>query len=154
MLTAQSFFDIVVIPNQATLIGNPGDLRHAVNVIASLDDFVGILAHELLKAGKITLKEEKFRDFLASQSSPYRLLRDMAYSLKHGELTGSKSPLVSKPGNLAKEEAAFDAIAFGRSFQTENVIFIEVNDGGGKFAVSDMFEHAILAITDLTNDLA
>jgi hypothetical protein len=78
-LTAQVFYDVVLVPNVNDQHHDEGNLRHAVNAIASLDDYIGIWAHELLKSGRTPLEEESFRDKLASRSEAYRILRDMAY---------------------------------------------------------------------------
>lgn len=100
MLTSQEFFDIIVIPNNGAQRSDTSSLRLAFNAIAAIDDYMGIWAHELRIAGKISVSEERFRDDLADRSGPYRALRDMAFALKHGELTGKKARLVSRAGSL------------------------------------------------------
>jgi hypothetical protein len=127
--SSQEFYDVVVVPNVAAQHADTGSYRHAVNAIASLDDYIGIWALELLRNGKTTLKEESFRDYLAGRSEPYRILRDMAYSLKHGELTRSKGRLVKDAERLHIQGPAFSPAAFSSAFAIDPVICVKVEDG-------------------------
>jgi hypothetical protein len=100
-----------------------GDLRQAINAIMTLDAFFGILHADLYAKG--TLKESRDDDWkekLAQKNDDYRLLRDAAYALKHGELKHPKPRLVRRPDQLFKMPGAFQSNAFQRgAFQMEQV---------------------------------
>ncbi|MCP1931796.1 hypothetical protein [Bradyrhizobium elkanii] len=153
MLTSQEFFETIVVPNNEAQHADTSSVRFAFNAIAAIDDYVGIWAHELRSAGRISITEECFRDDLARRSGPYRALRDMAFALKHGELSGKKARLVSRAGSLADQGAAFDPDTFSDAFATSGVICIEM-DAGGAVEVWKMIEFAMEAITDLQNEVA
>jgi hypothetical protein len=152
-LTSRDFFDVVVVPNNNAQHADTSDLRHAFNAIAALDAYVGIWAHELNSSGKINLSEEALRDLLADRSVEYRVLRDMAFALKHGELTGKKARLVRRATGLTKQGSAFNRETFAIGFQTEELICVTL-ENGDSFAVWVSLERAIAAITDLEAEFA
>jgi hypothetical protein len=142
-----------LIPNVQAQHSDNSSLRHAVNAIASLDDYVGIWCHELESAGHTNLKEEAFRDMFAARSPEYQILRDMAYALKHGELTGKKVRLVSRPAQLQMQSPAFDPGVFAAAaFQTRGLACIQVT-GKSSRATWELIDRAMLALTDLKNEL-
>ena len=95
-----------------------------VNAIMTLDGFMGILHERLWATGKINEEtDDKFRDNIASRCAAYGTLRDAAFALKHGELTGRKSRVVRRPDQLQAYSGAFDKAVFDRSaFQTEDFL--------------------------------
>lgn len=154
MLTSREFFEEIVVSNNMAQHRDTSSIRLAFNAIAAIDDYIGIWAHELRGAGKIVISEEQFRDDLAARSEPYRALRDMAFALKHGELTGGKARLVSRATSLVGQGPAFDPAVFSSDvFQTKGLICIEM-DAGGAEAVWKTIQLAMMAITDLQNELA
>ncbi|WP_111430804.1 hypothetical protein [Rhodobacteraceae bacterium DSL-40] len=103
MLTAEVFLEEVVRPNVAAQRRNVGDMRLAVNAILAADAFWGLLHAEWKNtngpAGHPAPPPDDgtFRAKVAARNQPYRLLRDFAFAIKHGELVGSKPRLVRKP---------------------------------------------------------
>ncbi|QOZ23018.1 hypothetical protein XH93_04620 [Bradyrhizobium sp. CCBAU 51753] len=56
----------------------------------------------MVVAGKcVPEKDDKFRDALAADNSDYRLLRDAAFAIKHGQLTGQKLRVVTSSQQIA-----------------------------------------------------
>lgn len=152
MLIASDFHDEILIPNVQAQHSDNRSIRHAVNAIASLDDYIGIWCHELGAAGRTGLNEEAFRDLFADRSSEYQILRDMAFALKHGELTGKKVRLVRHPSQLEKQSAVFSPSVFNSAvFQTSEVICIQVT-GAGSRAVWQLIDRAMAVLTDLRNE--
>ncbi len=151
--SAQTFYDVVVVPNVDAQHQDTSSYRHAFNAIASLDDYVGIWALELLRSRKTSSKEEAFRDFVASRCEEYRILRDMAYSLKHGELTGGKARLVKEAERLHKQGPAFNPAAFSSAFATDPVICVRVEDGR-VLSVWRLLSRATSTLTDIQNEMA
>jgi hypothetical protein len=105
-MTPRTFFDIVVKPNAFTLSEHFGDERCAVNAIQSLDAFFGILYAELTARNDRSVTrfktDDEYRDDLAARFLDYRILRDMAASLKHGELKRKKPRLVARQDQMKK----------------------------------------------------
>jgi hypothetical protein len=96
------FLAVVVGRNLELLRLEPGRLAWAINILLTLDAFVGILHAALVAAGKgVPEKDDKFRDALAAQNEDYRLLRDAAFAIKHGQLTGKKSRIVTSSQQIA-----------------------------------------------------
>ena len=119
----RQFFDEVAGQNAQLAIANPGDLRHAINAIMTLDALFGILHAALHGAGTISEpSDDRWKDELANQSADYRLLRDTAFALKHGELAGRKPRIVHRPDQLFKLPGGFQAPGFQpTAFQTEKI---------------------------------
>jgi hypothetical protein len=92
------YFNEVAAENASLATSYPGDLRLAINAIMTLDGFFGSLHAELIQAGKITEPErdDDWKEIVAQQDNMYRVLRDTAYGLKHGNLTGKKPRLVRR----------------------------------------------------------
>ena len=107
---------------------------------------MGILHERLLAGGKISDEtDEKFRNRIASQCAAYETLRDAAFALKHGELTGKKQRVVRRPDQLQAYSAALDKAVFDRSaFQTEDLIWVEAGNSS-KRADELIFEVMTLA---------
>jgi hypothetical protein len=93
------YFNEVVAENASLATSFPGDLRLAINAIMTLDGFFGSLHAELLQTGKITdlpERDDDWKEIVAQQDNMYRVLRDTAYALRHGNLTGKKPRLVRR----------------------------------------------------------
>ena len=93
------YFNEVVAENASLATSFPGDLRLAINAIMTLDGFFGSLHAELLQTGKITdlpERDDDWKEIVAQQDNMYRVLRDTASELKHGNLTGKKPRLVRR----------------------------------------------------------
>lgn len=107
------YFEEVAAANAKVAIANPGDRRLAINAIMTLDAFFGALHSELLQAGAIAEKsDDKWKEMLAEASHHYRLLRDTAYALKHGNLTRPTPRLVRKSDSVFTMPGAFQPGAF------------------------------------------
>ena len=107
-----------------------GDLRMTINAIMTLDGFFGSLHAEFHRQAVISEpSDDKWKDELARDNKSYRLLRDCAYALKHGQLDPQrKSRLVLRPDQIMTMPTSFDTATFDRSaFDTETV-WIEAND--------------------------
>jgi hypothetical protein len=157
MLTSRDFHDQILVANIVAQHEQTHSLRHAVNAIASLDYYVGLWSHDLKATGRVKLDEEPFRGRLAERSLAYRILRDMAYSLKHGELTGTKPRLVKRAEQLEVQPGAFDKNVFSPdAFQTEELICIKTDNDqdGSSYAVWDLLQKTMKAFADVENELA
>jgi hypothetical protein len=129
-MTPDDFLDIVVTRNVVHLGEVRGSYRRAVNALLTLDAFAGILfAH--LKGLNVapTSDDLEFRDLLARESYNFKIVRDAAFALKHGELTGRRARLVRKANQIMAHPGTFDEATFDRStFDTGPVIWIETTD--------------------------
>jgi len=90
----QQFLTDVVEPNAIDAMKNPQSVRAAANAILTMDALMGICFWHLHAIGDPTATKHKnndsaFKDELASCNA-VRVLRDAAFSLKHGKLTGPK----------------------------------------------------------------
>jgi hypothetical protein len=113
-VTPRQFFDEVAEPNANLAIATRGDLRRAINAIMTLDALFGILHAALHEAGIVSLRrDDDWKEELAKQNDDYRLLRDTAYALKHGQLNiGSKQRVVRRPDQLFTMPGAFSPAVF------------------------------------------
>jgi hypothetical protein len=90
-LTPRIFLDSVVKPNADDVSKRHEDMRVAVNAMLTLDAFFGILYAELRsRKHPAVAGDDKYRDHLAGRFRDYRILRDAAAALKHGELIYKK----------------------------------------------------------------
>jgi hypothetical protein len=123
-VTPRQFFDDIAEENAQLAIAARHDLRLAINAIMTLDAFFGILhatLHEKHVAG-VPRDDDKWKDTLAQQSDEYRLLRDAAFALKHGNLTRATPRLVNHPKQLFLMPGAFQTNAVQvDAFQTEQI---------------------------------
>lgn len=124
------FLDKVVTTNVVHLGENRGKMSCAVNALLTLDAFAGVLFAHLVKLDSAPSKDDsEFRDLLSRECSEFRVVRDAAFALKHGELTGKKPRLVERADQVVSYSGAFDEAVFDRSaFDTESVIWIETTD--------------------------
>jgi hypothetical protein len=145
-MTPQQFFDEVAEPNARLAAADRGDLRLAVNAIMTLDALFGILHATLFDQGKMReASDDVWKDSLAEQNSDYRLLRDAAYALKHGNLNrGKKVRLVRRPDQLFTMPGAFQSDMVQRNaFQTTEVwISTDANDHRADEVLENVAEFA------------
>jgi hypothetical protein len=127
-MTPAVFLNAIVTPNVDALGDNVGDLRLAVNAILTLDALVGIIHSDLRRRGLEQREDSPFRNGIAYQYLEYRILRDAAFALKHGELSGN-ARLVKRAGQVVSCSGAWDETVWDRAaWDTEAVIWIEAND--------------------------
>jgi hypothetical protein len=145
-MTPQYFFDEVAEPNARLAIHDRGDLRLAVNAIMTLDALFGVLHATRYDPGEIQEpSDDIWKDSLADQNSKYRLLRDAAYALKHGNLNrGKKVRLVRRPDQLFTMPGAFQSNMVQRdAFQiTEVWISTDANDHRADEIIDNVTEFA------------
>ena len=150
-MTPRQFFDEVAEPNAHSAMAARGDLRQAINAAMTLDALFGILHAELHRAGIVTLRrDDDWKEELAGQSSDYRLLRDLAYTLKHGQLNlGNKPRIVRRPDQLFTMPGAFAPGAFSpAAFDTGQVwIDTEATDHRANEVIARVAEFARLQLT-------
>ncbi|MFD9897482.1 hypothetical protein [Mesorhizobium sp. NPDC059025] len=128
-MTPRQFLETVCKPNVKALAAAHDDFRLAVNAILSLDAVVGVLHARLKKAGaRVEDEDRDFRNVAATAIPKYELLRDAAFSLKHGTLKG-RARLVSNHQQVVLAGVPFGAFAFGQDTFGGKTIFIEKNDG-------------------------
>jgi len=128
-MSPEHFLRAVAAVNVSELTREPGDLRIAANTLLTLDAFVGILHADLRARGlrPVGERDDAFRDELAAEHQNYRLVRDTASALKHGELTGKKPRLTDRADRLAVYSGKFDEAVFdSASFDTDDEIWIEM----------------------------
>lgn len=120
------YLDEVSAANANAAIDAAGDRRLAINAIMTLGGFFGTLHCALFEAGAIAEKsDDVWKESLAIESPPYRVLRDAAYALKHGNLTHKKARLIRKPDKIFTMPASFDGAAFDRSASDSQTVWIE-----------------------------
>jgi hypothetical protein len=143
-MTPSHYLDHVVTPNAVHLGENRGDMRYAVNALLTLDAFAGVLFAHLVKLDRAPSKDDgEFRDVLSGECPEFRVVRDAAFALKHGELTGKKPRLVERADKVISYSGAFDEAVFDRSaFDTGSVIWIETTDPSDSTPV----DRAVLAV--------
>jgi hypothetical protein len=123
------YFDEVAGANASDALKDPGDKRLAINAIMTLDGFFGSLHVELFKARIVRdASDDKWKETLAQGCQNYRVLRDTAYALKHGNLTGAKPRLVRRPDNVFTMPEAFDRAAFDRGAFDTGAVWIDATD--------------------------
>ena len=89
-MTPETFIAEVAQPNMGAALTDPGDIRAIVNAILALDALAGIIHAHGKAAGRPEIAahegDDDYREELSKISLSYRVLRDSAASLKHGEL--------------------------------------------------------------------
>lgn len=90
-MTPAVFLAEVVHLNMVAAFDSADDMRAIVNAILTLDALVGLIHAHGKAAGRSEMTackdDDVYREDLAKVSPSYRVLRDAAASLKHGELT-------------------------------------------------------------------
>jgi hypothetical protein len=145
-VTPRQFFDEVAEPNVRSAMAARGDLRQAINAAMTLDALFGILHAELHRASIVTLRrDDDWKEELAGQSGDYRLLRDLAYALKHGQLNlGNKPRIVRRSDQLFTMPSAFAPGAYSpAAFDTGQVwIDTEATDHRANEVIARVSEFA------------
>jgi hypothetical protein len=82
-------------PTFVEALENPQSVRSCTNAILTLDALMGCISWYLRDAGRLAASnyphgDSSYKDELAAGSDPIRALRDAAFALKHGRLTGKK----------------------------------------------------------------
>lgn len=127
MTEIAEYFEEVAAENAKMAVERPGDRRLAINAIMTLDGFFGTLHATLLKQGQVSQQnDDEWKEALACMNTSYRLLRDTAFALKHGELTRKAPRLVRRSEQVVKVPGAFSS-GFSKGFQID-IIWIEATD--------------------------
>ncbi|WP_345822886.1 hypothetical protein ABC766_31860 (plasmid) [Methylobacterium fujisawaense] len=137
-MTPEAFLTEVVKSNVAAALTDPNDIRAIVNAILTLDALVGMIHAHGKAADKAGIAEYKrdddYCEALAATSPSYRVLRDAAASLKHGELSHprrkSLARLLRSPDALGSKPTSFGTYNFGRPFGGHSIV-IEYDPGPG-----------------------
>ncbi len=137
-MDAKTFFDTVTRPNITAFIQNDGDYRLAVNAALSLDPAYGIIFEELREnghqfLGKLgcqhsELKDNHFKDHVATLCPEFEVLRDAAYSLKHGKLSARRARMVYSAQDVASKKLRCGLLSCGDRLGASSV-FISLADG-------------------------
>lgn len=127
----RQYYEAVVRPNAEMLFESGSDLRHAINAILTIDALMGQLYHWLEIQGRaVAPSDHVFRDQLGALYDKYALLRDTAFALKHGRLTGRKARLVSSSEQVASRAITLgDGFFLGHDFLGGAAVFVEHDDG-------------------------
>ena len=129
-MTPREFFDSVVKPNADELFAPSRSVRSAVNAILTLDAFFGILFAELKSmsdpavVGLAPGDDSKYREQLANQSPKFKVLRDTADALKHGELT-RRPRIVAKAKQVKGTQAGAGTLMAGADSLGGTIVYIE-----------------------------
>ena len=108
-MTPDHFLGEIVTANVLQLSENRGNMTCAVNALLTLDAFTGILFAHLANLKRSPFKDDiEFRDVLCHECSEFRIVRDAAFALKHGELTAKKPRLVQRADQVVSYSGAFD----------------------------------------------
>lgn len=100
-MTPQQFLTEIVEPNVAECRRRPTDLRAACNAVMTVDALLGLVwaASNPGQRG-----DDAYKETVAQSSACFRVVRDLAYALKHGELTGTLPRLVRTPAGLSVDD--------------------------------------------------
>lgn len=108
VMTPADFLATVAQPNMQTALERPNDIRAIVNAVLTLDALPGFIHAAGVEASDPAMMVHKadddFRVALATISPSYRVLRDMAAALKHGDLDRKrKRPRLVRSGGGARQ---------------------------------------------------
>lgn len=126
-------------------LDDPDDMQAIVNAILTIDGLAGMLHAHGKAAGTPGIVEhagdEAYREALAHISRSYRVLRDAAASLKHGELTHPRrnalARLLRSPEAFGSKPNTFGTFQFGDRLGG-NIIVIQYDPGPGYVRASDV----------------
>ena len=138
-MTPEAFFTEVVHPNVIAAMEQPDSRRAAVNAIATLDALAGIIhsAHE--DTGSALDKDDGgYKDRLAEVSQSFRIVRDTAYSTKHGRLKHRTWRLVRSPSAFQNASNVCGNIECGTDPVGGEHVRIEIAPGLGSVRASDV----------------
>ena len=140
-MTPETFLVEVAHPNMVAALTDPDDMRAIINAILTIDTLVGILHAAGVKTGDYRMtgfaSDDAFRDELARISDSYRVLRDAAFSLKHGELTHKKARLVRRAAAFQTRLNGFGLMQCGDRVGMD-IVIIELDPGPGFVRASDV----------------
>jgi hypothetical protein len=144
-MTPETFLAEVAQPNTQMALEDPDDLRATVNAILTLDALVGMFHAHGKAAGRPEIVEhasdDGYREALAHVSPSYRVLRDAAASLKHGELTHPRrkalARLVRGPEALGSEPNTLGMFECGDEIGGD-VVVIRYDPGPGYVRASNV----------------
>ncbi|WP_316159792.1 hypothetical protein [Bradyrhizobium sp. SZCCHNRI20481] len=127
-MTPTDFLHSVVAPNVEALESSVGDLRLAVNAFLTLDALAGVVHADRRGRGLEQGDDHAFRNRLAAQHLEYRILRDAAFALKHGQLNAS-TRLVQRAQQVVAYSSAWDEAVWDRShWDKPALVWVEAND--------------------------
>jgi hypothetical protein len=139
-MTPEDFLDKVVTENVVRLCDNRGSLRHAVNALFVLDAFAGILFASVKGTDHAPCTTDaEFREILARECSEFCIVRDAAFSLKHGELSRGRTPRLVRKAAQVQEHGG----GSNDPNAIEPVVWIEAEEPMEPIAV-DVLAHATL----------
>ena len=131
------FFEAVTRLNLRQAIECDDDYRLAVNAILSVDAVYGVLFEHLKEINhpvlcEVICKEQEmkdyhFKEYVATLSSEFRIVRDAAYATKHGRLSGKAARVVGSAQDVRENKLVAGLLACGDPLGG-SAIFIVVND--------------------------
>lgn len=135
-MTPDSFLTEIVGPNMEAAFNRGDDMRAIVNAVLTLDALVGLIHAHAETAGRSEIAacedDDGYRELLAEISPSYRILRDTAACLKHGELKRPRRRLVRllrQPGAMETEVNTLGFFECGDEIGG-NVILIRYDHNG------------------------
>ena len=133
-MTPAAFLAEAAHPNMVATFDRADDMRATVNAILTLDALVGIIHAHAEAAGRSEIMackdDDHYREMLAGVSPSYRLLRDTAASLKHGELKRPRRGLA----RLLRTPEAMET-------ETNTLEFFECDDEIGSDVILIGYDH-------------
>ncbi|WP_237482709.1 hypothetical protein [Lichenibacterium dinghuense] len=142
-MTPTEFHEEVAQPNMEHSLHHPDDVRALVNAVLTLDALAGLIHAHGRAAGVPAMAkheaDDRYRDDLAAVSRSYRVLRDLAASLKHGALDPkrAKARLVRNGGAVQSVANGLGLFQCGDSIGGE-VLVVELDDGPGYVRASTL----------------
>jgi hypothetical protein len=137
------FLAEVAHPNMVEALTAPDDLRAIINAILALDALAGIIYAHGLAHGFPDIacyeRDDAYREALAGISHSFRVLRDAAASIKHGQLS---DPRKRGAARLLRSPKALQTKANGLGFfrvgdeAGGQVVVIEYDPGPGYLRAS------------------
>jgi hypothetical protein len=154
-MTPRMFFDEVVQPNMVDALGNPDDPRATANAILTMDALSGITFWYLHAKGDVSAtkhgsNDSAYKADLANASEAFRVLRDAAFSLKHGKLT-SGNRLMDDAGDMIVEPNVLGYFRAGDRLGSALVYF---DLSTGRVAARDIIGEAFRFLENLVEGLA
>ena len=125
-MNAETYLDVVARPNVLELVADPENFRHAVNAFLSIDALTAYIAFDERGGFVSNSQDKKVRAELAAASPAFKLLRDTAFSLKHGWLD-SQARLMKDARYLtgAHTKIYCDTIIHDNTVLSNNIIMIQ-----------------------------
>jgi hypothetical protein len=142
-MSPAEFLATVVQPNMQTALEQPNDLRAIVNAVLTVDALPGFIHAAGVVADDPAMMAHKadddFRAALATISPSYRVLRDMAAALKHGDLDRKrKRPRLVRSGGAARRVRNMCGLYQCGDSLGGSVVVIEFDPGPGYVRASNV----------------